>query len=333
MASRLPRVLRPSNQQVTDWIGPVTSRGRAGTSRERARARIAAMTASTATAYERFVPYRRSFEIGFWLIFLLVNATANSVTVSMDVVRVGLATRIAPWEPWVWETSSGLLWAALIPAIVAFSHRFPLHWDGWRRVLWWHIIASIVVCLIHVVGMVGLRKLAYAAMGSSYDFGDWGAELVYEYLKDARSYAGLLLVIEFYRLLLRRWQGEARLLDVPDEGPPLEPIERPERFLVRKLGREFLLAARDIEWLQASGNYVNLRVRGHYYPLRSTVASIAEKLDTARYARIHRSFLVNLDQVEAIEPLDSGDARVHMRDGTTLPCSRTYREALRQRLA
>lgn len=288
------------------------------------------MTASTATAYERFLPFRRSFEIGFWLLFLLVNVTANSLTVSMDVARAGLDARIEAWEPWVWETSSGLIWAALIPVIAAFSRRFPLHWDSWRRMLPWHIAATVVVCLIHVLGMVALRNLAYAFMGSSYEFGNWRAELLYEYLKDARTYAGLLLVIEFYRLLLRRWQGEARLLDAPDEGPPLDPVERPERFLVRKLGREFLLAARDIEWLQASGNYVNLRVRGHYYPLRSTVTAIAEKLDTTRFARIHRSFLVNLDQIEAIEPLDSGDARVHMRDGTTLPCSRTYREALRQ---
>jgi hypothetical protein len=40
------------------------------------------------------------------------------------------------------------------------------------------------------------------------------------------------------------------------------------------LGREFLVAAADVEWLQASGNYVNLRVRGHDYPLRSTLAAM-----------------------------------------------------------
>jgi hypothetical protein len=295
--------------------------------------RILAVTASTPTAYERFLPYKRSFEIGFWLLFLLVNAAANSLTVTMDVARAGLDARYETWEPWVWETSSAVLWAALVPAIAAFSRRFPLYWDSWRQMLPWHLAASIVVSLIHVIGMVALRKLAYAVMGSHYEFGDWGTELLYEYLKDARTYAGLLLVIEFYRLVLRRWQGEARLLDSPDEGPPLEPVERPERFLVRKLGREFLLAAEDIEWLQASGNYVNLRVRGHDYPLRSTVAAIAEKLDPARFARIHRSYLVNLDQIAAIEPLDSGDARIHLRDGTALPCSRTYREALRQRAA
>lgn len=49
----------------------------------------------------------------------------------------------------------------------------------------------------------------------------------------------------------------------PAEGTPAtETPERPERFLVRKLGKEFLVAAADIEWLRAAGNYVSLRMRG-----------------------------------------------------------------------
>ena len=92
-----------------------------------------------------------------------------------------------------------------------------------------------------------------------------------------------------------------------------------------------LVAARDVEWLQASGNYVNMRVRGHDYPLRTTMAGIEERLDPGRFARIHRSYMVNLGQVASIEPLDTGDARVHLVDGTVLPCSRRHREALRER--
>ena len=73
------------------------------------------------------------------------------------------------------------------------------------------------------------------------------------------------------------------------------------------------------------------RVRGHDYPLRSTIGGIGEKLDPARFVRVHRSHIVNLDQVASIEPLDTGDARVHMKDGSNLPCSRTYRGGLKQR--
>lgn len=285
---------------------------------------------SSRNAYQRFLPWKRTVEIGFCLALTLVNAVANSATALIDVRRLDLD--FAGWEPAVWEWSSGLMWLAVLPAIVWFTRRFPLHWDTWRRQLPWHLLASVVVSLVHVLGMVGLRKLAYATQGMSYDFGPWPTELLYEYLKDVRTYAAMVAIIEIYRLLLRRMQGEASLLDAPDEGAPVEPVDRPERFLVRKLGREFLVAANDIEWLQACGNYVNLRVRSHDYPLRSTIGGIESKLDPGRFARIHRSYMVNLDQIVSIEPLETGDARLHLKDGTALPCSRRYRGGLRGRI-
>lgn len=280
------------------------------------------------TAFERFQPWRRIFEIGFWVGISVVNAIGNSITTLMDVRRAGLP--FASWEPAVWEFSSHILVLALVPAVIVFTRRLPLHLDTWRLFLPWYALASVVWSLLHVLGMVGLRKLAYVAMGQHYDFDGWSVFL-YEYLKDVRGFIGGVVLIEGYRLLLRRLQGEASLLDAPDEGPPVESVERPERFLVRKLGREFLVAANDIEWIQASGNYTNLHVRERDYPLRSTIADIETRLDPRRFARVHRSYIVNLDQLEMIESLDSGDARLHLKDGSTLPCSRRYRTALRER--
>lgn len=282
-------------------------------------------------AYERYLPWRRSVEIGFWALVLAINAAFNSITTLMDIRRAGVH-RVAAWEPVVWEVSSSLLWVLLIPAIVRFTRRVPLHWDTWRR--WWprQIAASIAVSIVHVAGMVGLRKIGYQLQGAYYDFGFWPTQWFYEYLKDVRSYFLMVAAMEGYRLLMRRLQGEVRLLDSPDEGTPIESLERPKRFLVRKLRREFLVAADDIEWLQATGNYVNLRVGQHEYLLRSTIASIEGKLDPQQFVRIHRSYIVNLGEVSAIEPLDAGEARVHLRDGQTLPCSRRYRGALRDRV-
>jgi hypothetical protein len=288
------------------------------------------MSARRPTPYERYLPWRRWVEVGFWVGLTVLNAVANSYTVITDIRKNDLP--YATWEPVVWEWSSGLMWLALAWPIVWFSRRFPVHWDNWPRQLPWHLLASVAVSLAHVLGMVGLRTLAYASQGQAYDFGDWPRELFYEYVKDVRTYVGMVVLISFYRLLLRRLQGEASLLSEPDEGPPVEPLDRPERFLVRKLGREFLVAAGDIEWLQASGNYVNLRVRGHDYPLRSTIAGIEARLDPRVFARVHRSYIVNLGQVASIEPLDAGEARLHLKDGTVLPCSRRYRQELRGRI-
>ena len=282
--------------------------------------------------WDRYRPWRRVVEVGYWIGMFLVGAIANSITVGMDVARLDL--EFEAWQPAVWETSSGLVALALVPAVAWFTRRFPLHLDNWRWMLGVHLLGSLAWSLLHVTGMVALRKLAYASVGDSYDFGAWWWEFAYEYLKDARTYAGMVLLIEGYRLLVRRLQGEASVLAAGDEatGPVPEP-GRPERFLVRKLDREFLVAAAEVEWLQASGNYVNLHLRGRDYPLRSTMAAIEAQLDPARFARIHRSYFVNLDEVASIEPLDTGDARVHLKDGTVLPCSRRHREQLRARVA
>lgn len=260
----------------------------------------------------------------------VIQTVANSLIVLMENRRRG--GDLMSWEPLVWESSSNGMLLLLVPALLWFTRRFPLHFDTWQRHLPWHLLGSVAFSVAHVLGMVAVRTFAYATQGAGYDFGDWPSELLYEYLKDVRTYALFVTVIEGYRFLRRRLQGEARILDAPDDGPPLESVERPERFLVRKLGREFLVAAGDIEWLQASGNYVNLRMRGHDYPLRSTLAALEMKLDPARFARIHRSYMVNLDQVASIEPLETGDARVHLKDKTVLPCSRRYRDALRARI-
>ncbi len=276
----------------------------------------------------RYQPWRHIVEPGFWIVLLCLQAAVNSVVVWMDIRRMHL--NIAAWEPVVWEWTSHLVILALVPAVIAVERRFPLQFATWRRNLRWHLLATVVYSVIHVVAMVALRKAAYLTQGAEYNFGNWPRELMYEYMKDVRSYATVLLIVFFYRLLLLRLQGEARLLTAPDAGPPVESIERPERFLVRKLGKEFLLPAAEVEWLQAMGNYVNMRVRNRDYPLRSTMGEIEERLDPGRFVRVHRSYIVNLDCVQEIEPMDSGDARARMRDGVVVPVSRRYRDNLRR---
>jgi hypothetical protein len=280
-----------------------------------------------ATEWSRFQPWRPWIEYGFWIGLFLVNAIGNSITVTMDMRRVHLP--VNGWEPTVWEVSSNLVSLLLIPLVVAFTRARPIQFACWRRRLGEYARASVVWSALHVIGMVGLRKAAYAFAGAGYDFGDWRVQGAYEYLKDVRGFASTVLTIEAYRLFLRRLQGEASLLAAADDAPASEVAARPERFLVRKLGKEFLVPAADIEWLQAAGNYVNLHVRGRDYPLRCTMAQIEEKLDPARFRRVHRSWMVNLDRIDRIEPVDSGDARVVWQDGAVVPCSRRYRGVLR----
>lgn len=277
--------------------------------------------------FARYQPVRRRAEVAFWVVVLALQAGFNVLVQWMD------RPSVAPWQPVVWELSSAIVLGLLVPAVVAWERRFPLRLGVLRRHLAWHLAATVAFSAVHVGGMVALRHAAYAALGETYAPGHWAAVLAYEYLKDVRTYALIMAVVVSYRLLMLRLQGEARMLDAPEPPagePPAAPAppQRPERFLMRKLRREFLIAAADIEHVQAQGNYVGLHVSGHDYLLRATLTEFMDQLDPARFVRVHRSHAVNLDRVAEIEPLDSGDARVTMRGGAVVPVSRRYRDAL-----
>ncbi|MDP3619730.1 MAG: LytTR family DNA-binding domain-containing protein [Ramlibacter sp.] len=289
------------------------------------------MTTPSRTLLVRFQPWQQVFEIGFWVVVLVLQVLFNATVIWLDLQRA--THEHAYWQPLVWELTSNLAVGMLIPLIVAFERRFPLWSDTLPRNIWPHLAASLAFCLAHVLIMRALRQAIYAWMGQDYPSASWATTLLYEYLKDVRSYFLIIVAVLSYRLVLLRLQGEASVLDAPE--PPVAPAAatappppRPERFLVKKLRKEFLIAATDIEWLQAQGNYVGLHVNGHDYLLRSTLNDFLDQLDPRHFVRVHRSHAVNLSRIAEIEPLDGGDARLRMKDGSQVPCSRRYREAL-----
>ena len=274
----------------------------------------------------RYLPWRRPLELTLWVMAFGGGAVANVLVRIIDAQRDG--GQAEAWKYVSWEGSSALASLVLLPLLLWLCDRWPVHMDNWHRRLPLYLVASVAWSFLHVVGMVGMRMLVYASKGDTYDF-DWLTGLPYEYLKDARTFGLIVFLTHGYHWLWRRLQGEMRLLDAPDPGITPPPSGEPERFLVRKLGREFLVSSRDIEWLQASGNYVNLRVAGRDYPLRMTMAAIEARLQGAGFVRVHRSYAVNLACLESIEPTDSGDAMLRMKSGERVPCSRRYRDRLR----
>ncbi len=266
----------------------------------------------------------------FWVVLFLGTAAANVLAKAMMAARDGLPSQ---WmAATIDEFSSALVSLLLLAVLIRAASRWPLHTDTWRQRLAPYLLGAVAWWLLHVSAMVLLRKAVHAVLGSHYTFGDWPAQWFYEFFKDIQTYALLVSAVHALAWFGRRRQGEATLLAAPDEGPPVEPVDRPDHFLVRKLGKEFLVATADVEYAQAAGNYVNLRVRGHDYPLRITMAVLEARLDPVLFLRSHRSWLVNRGQLRSIEPLDGGEALLHMADGARVPCSRRQLPLLRQAL-
>jgi two-component system LytT family response regulator len=108
-----------------------------------------------------------------------------------------------------------------------------------------------------------------------------------------------------------------------------EPVER---LCVRDGVRIHLVRLDEIDWIEAQGNYVAVHTRNATLLHRETLTSLTARLDARRFLRIHRSTLVNLDRVTAIEPRFYGDARVVLGNGVKLALSRRYRDQARTRL-
>jgi two-component system, LytTR family, response regulator len=98
-----------------------------------------------------------------------------------------------------------------------------------------------------------------------------------------------------------------------------------QRFMVRARDRTLVVAVEDLDWIEAADYYVSLHAAGKTHLMRQTMAELEEKLDPARFFRVHRSAIVNVERVREVHPLFRGDCMLVLSDGTRLKLSRTRR--------
>ena len=106
---------------------------------------------------------------------------------------------------------------------------------------------------------------------------------------------------------------------VSDARPRQGPLER---VLIRDGSQVHVLPVDRIDYVEAQDDYVSFRSDGKSYLKDQTLGSVETSLDPARFVRIHRSYLLNIDRIARVE-LYAKDSRVAiLRDGTRLPVSR-----------
>jgi len=108
--------------------------------------------------------------------------------------------------------------------------------------------------------------------------------------------------------------------------------QSPQRIAVRRSGRVLLITLDEIDWIEAADNYVCLHCGRETHMLRETMSEVEARLDPARFTRIHRSAIVNVERIKELQPWFRGDYRVILRDGTTLTLTKTHREKLDSQL-
>ncbi len=149
----------------------------------------------------------------------------------------------------------------------------------------------------------------------------------------------LLKPIDDARFYLALERAKARARERRREGEPARSASAPApagdhraRFLVPWRGRSVVVSADQIDWIEASDYYVSLHVSSPSgrvtHLLRRTMDEIERELDPARFVRVHRSAIVNVDRVVEVHPQLRGDCHVVLHDGSRVRVSRSRRTHL-----
>jgi two-component system LytT family response regulator len=111
----------------------------------------------------------------------------------------------------------------------------------------------------------------------------------------------------------------------------VSPQEAP-RLTVRSAGKVAYVQIPDIDWVEAADYYVCLHVGPKSHLLRKSMAELEQQLDPQIFCRIHRSAIVNLRRVRALEVDDAGEYEVILEGGRKLRLSRRFRKDLQSRM-
>ena len=149
-------------------------------------------------------------------------------------------------------------------------------------------------------------------------------------LARARRTIGLEQVNELRSKLLAVLQSDER-----EETPRPKPPESRyiERITVESRGKVSFVPVSDIEYITASGPYVEIHAQGKTHLIRESIQALYKKLDPEDFMRIHRSIIVRMPLVVALHKGGGGDYEVELKTGQRLRVSRSRREEVESRLS
>ncbi len=106
--------------------------------------------------------------------------------------------------------------------------------------------------------------------------------------------------------------------------------EKRNRLVVRVKNEIKIIPIHEVTDFEAEDDYISIHTSGRKYLKKMTMKSLEDAMDPGKFARVHRSFMVNLNQITQIEPFERDSYILKMRDGAQVPVSKTGYSRLRQ---
>lgn len=106
--------------------------------------------------------------------------------------------------------------------------------------------------------------------------------------------------------------------------------EKSKRLVVRVKNDIKIIPIQDVTFFEAEDDYIAIHTQGGKFLKKMTMKSLEDSLDPAKFARVHRSFIINLNEITGIEPYERETYLVKLRGGNQIPVSKTGYSRLRQ---
>ena len=218
------------------------------------------------------------------------------------------------------QASSATAALIMILFVVQWLRLFPIRRDAWVPAVIGHSIGTVIFAFGHYSLMVLFRIVVYGFYGVRYSWvQDYVPNLIVEYQKDIKIYVGIVIVLSAYQI----YSANAAKKSSSSAGS--------RRMVVQTGSGERVVNYADIDYLEASRNYVSIHVAGKEYLVRDTISNVEKQLVDGHFARTHRSFIVNIDKISELRGVDSG-YRIFLESGVDIPLSRSFRDSLKLRM-
>jgi len=102
-----------------------------------------------------------------------------------------------------------------------------------------------------------------------------------------------------------------------------------DRVLIRDGAKVHVIASTRIEYIEAQDDYVSIRSEGKSYLKSQRLSELESQLDPAKFLRVHRSYLLNIDGISRIEALTKDSHVAILRDETRIPVSKAGYQKLK----
>jgi two-component system LytT family response regulator len=129
---------------------------------------------------------------------------------------------------------------------------------------------------------------------------------------------------------IARFLSQHKAKELPDAVDYPVSEERSKRIVVRLKNEIKIIQTKEVAFFEAEDDYISIHTQEGKFLKKMTMKQLEESLDPDKFARVHRSFLVNLQQVSGLEPYEKESYLLRLRSGQKIPVSKSGYARLRQ---